>query len=154
MMRRFVLACLVLAPFALASPVKAQLTSREFHAELSAYNQTRLTESPATGKADLYLDLTTLTLSWEVEFEGLISKPIAASLHGPAQPGANGLAFLDLAPDGIVSPLKGTSPVTEAEVQYLLAGWTYVNITTERWPYGEIRGQVDVGPRESLSSER
>jgi hypothetical protein len=137
----------VVTILALSQTASAQMTSREFHADLSAYNQTRLTESPATGKADLTLDLTTLTLSWEVHFEGLISPPIAASLHGPAQPGANGLPFIDLAPGGITSPLTGSSPVTEAEVQYLLAGWTYVNITTDRWPYGEIRGQVDVGPR-------
>jgi hypothetical protein len=124
-----------------------QMTSREFHTDLSANNQTRLTESPVKGKADFSLDLTNLTLTWKVEFEGLIGTPLAASLHGPSQPGANGLAFVNLAPEGIVSPLKGSAVVTEAEVQYLLAGWTYVNITTGKYPYGEARGQVDVGPR-------
>ena len=127
--------------------VVGDITSREFHADLSAYNQTRLTESPATGTADFFLDLTDLTLSWTVEFKDLLSTPVAASLHGPAQPGANGLAFVDLAPGGIKSPLTGSAVLTEAEVQYLLMGWTYVNITTEKFPYGEARGQVDVGPR-------
>jgi hypothetical protein len=126
----------------------ATLTSREFHADLSAGNQTRLTESPATGSADFLLDLETLTLSWDVTFSDLISTPVAASLNGPAQPGANGLAFVDLAPDGLNSPLSGSAVLTEAEVQYLLAGWTYVNITTENFPYGEARGQIDVGPRD------
>ncbi len=148
MLRRIITVSFALSLVLLSQSAAAQMTSRVFHADLSAYNQTRLTESPAVGKADLILDLTTLTLSWEVHFEGLISPPIAASLHGPAQPGANGLPFINLAPEGIVSPLTGSSPVTEAEIQYLLAGWTYVNITTERWPYGEARGQVDVGPRE------
>ena len=148
MIRRYAITGLVCFAIFAAQAATAQMTSRVFHADLSAHNQTRLTESPAMGKADLELDLTTLTLSWEVHFDGLISTPVAASLHGPAQPGANGLAFIDLAPDGIVSPLKGSATLTEAEVQYLLAGWTYVNITTERWPYGEIRGQLDVGPRE------
>ncbi len=132
----------------IAAPSSGQITSRVFHADLSARNQTRLTESPASGTADFWLDLTTLELTWEVRFEGLISKPVAAALHGPSQPGANGLAFIDLAPDGIVSPLEGSATLNEAQVQYLLAGWTYVNITTERFPYGEARGQVDVGPRE------
>ena len=130
-----------------------ELTSREFHADLAADNQTRLTISPAKGTADFYLDLTNLTLTWEVKFEGLISEPIAASLHGPSQPGANGLAFVDLAPDGIRSPLIGSAVLTEAEVQYLLAGWTYVNITTQKYPFGEARGQVDVGPREESPSD-
>ena len=121
--------------------------SREFYGDLNAWNQTRLTESPATGTADFQLDLNTLTLTWDVHFEGLISTPTAATLNGPSQPGANGLPFIDLAPDGIVSPLSGSAVLNEAEVQYLLTGWSYVNITTERWPYGEIRGQLEVGSR-------
>lgn len=124
------------------------MTSRVFHADLSAENQTRVTTSPAKGTADFRLDLATLTLSWDVEFDSLLARPIAASLHGPAQPGANGLPFVNLAPASIKSPLAGSAVVNEAQVQYLLAGWTYVNITTEDHPYGEIRGQVDVGPRE------
>jgi len=132
----------------LAAASNGELTSREFYANLSANNQTRLTESPAVGKADFHLDLTNLTLTWQIEFEDLLSEPVAAQLHGPAQPGANGLGFIDLAPNGIQSPLSGSVELTEAEVQYLLAGWTYVNITTKMFPYGEARGQVDVGPRE------
>ena len=146
-MSRFLRSAIALTVF-VGATTQGEITSREFHADLSAHNQTRLTESPAKGKADFWLDLTNLTLTWEVEFEGLISTPVAANLHGPSQPGANGLAFVNLAPDGIVSPLQGSALLTEAEVQYLLAGWTYVNITTEKWPYGEARGQVDVGPRE------
>ncbi len=125
-----------------------QMVSREFHSGLSANNQTRFTESPVTGSADFELDLATLTLTWDVQFEGLISPPVAAGLHGPAQPGANGLSFIDLAPEGIASPLRGSAVVNEAQVQYLLAGWTYVNITTEKYPFGEARGQLDVGPKE------
>jgi hypothetical protein len=145
-MSRF-LSLIVLSVF-VAATSSGQMTSREFRADLAANNQTRLTISPALGTADFHLDLTNLTLTWEVRFEGLMAKPLAASLHGPAQPGANGLVFVDLAPNGILSPLKGSAVLTEAEVQYLLAGWTYVNITTEKYPFGEARGPVDVGPRE------
>lgn len=145
-----VVAALSLGVVALASApsTHAHSMSRVFHADLSADNQTRLTISPASGTADMTLDLTNLTLSWEVHFKDLQSRPTAASLHGPAQPGANGLAFVDLAPDGIKSPLKGSAVLTEAEVQYLLAGWTYVEIATEKFPFGETRGPVDVGPRD------
>lgn len=146
-MRKTFICAIALFVF-VAAASNGELTSREFHANLSANNQTRLTESPAAGKADFHLDLTNLTLTWQVEFDGLLSEPVAAKLHGPAQPGANGLGFVDLAPDGIQSPLSGSAVLTEAEVQYLLAGWTYVNITTKKFPYGEARGQVDVGPRE------
>ena len=145
-MSRFL--AIAIALTGIAASAHGELTERVFHADLSARNQTRLTESPATGKADFHLDLTNLTLTWEVEFKDLLGAPVAASLHGPSQPGANGLAFVDLAPEGFQSPLKGSAVLTEAEVQYLLAGWTYVNITTDKFPFGEARGQVDVGPRE------
>jgi hypothetical protein len=147
MNRRTALVALLSITFAIGVPAYAQITSREFHADLSAWNQTRLTESTALGSVDLQLELSTLTLSWDIQFSGLVSNPLAASLHGPAQPGANGLPFIDLAPNGIVSPLKGSAVITEAQTQYLLAGWTYVNITTKLWPFGEIRGQLDVGSR-------
>lgn len=140
-----VIACQFVVPDNAA--LSAPMTSRIFHAELSAENQTRVTTSPAGGIADFKLDLTTLTLTWNVEFERLLARPIAASLHGPAQPGANGLPFVNLAPAGIKSPLTGSAVLNEAQVQYLLAGWTYVNITTKEYPYGETRGQVDVGSR-------
>lgn len=146
---RFCALLIVTCVTALAgTSLQAQMTSRVFHADLNAWNQTRLTESPATGTADFELDLETLTLSWEVTFKDLISPPTAATLNGPSQPGANGLPYIDLAPEGIISPLKGSAVVNEAQVQYLLTGWSYVNITSERWPYGEIRGQLDVGPRQ------
>ena len=47
----------------MAAASNGELTSREFHANLSAGNQTRLTESPAVGQADFHLDLTDLTLT-------------------------------------------------------------------------------------------
>lgn len=140
--------CIGAVTLAYTDSTHAQSMSRVFHADLSADNQTRLTISPASGTADLTLDLTDLTLTWEVHFKDLQSTPTRASLHGPAQPGANGLAFVDLAPEGIKSPLTGSAVLTEAEVQYLLAGWTYVEIATEKFPYGETRGPVDVGPRD------
>jgi CHRD domain len=36
--------------------------------------------------------------------------------------------------------------ITAAQVQYLLYGWSYVNLTTAKFPSGEIRGQLDVRP--------
>lgn len=121
--------------------------SREFHANLSAENQTRLTVSPASGLADFSLDLATLTLSWSVSYQDMSASPTGITLHGPAQPGSNGVVFIDLAPDGVESPLRGAAEINEAQIQYLLAGWAYINVTSDRFPHGEIRGQLDVGRR-------
>jgi len=117
---------------------------------MAAEWQTKFTESPATGAADFHLDLSTLTLSWNISFKDMTSPVVSAKLHGPAQPGANGGVILDIAGKGAKSPMKGSAVITEAQVQYLLYGWTYLNIVTERYSWGEIRGQLDVKPPQEM----
>jgi hypothetical protein len=126
---------------------KGKAKIREFHADISASNQTRYTESKAKGRADFKLNLESLTLSWEIFFEKNILEPTSINLHGPAQPGANGVVFLELASTKFSSPINGSAKLNEAQIQYLLAGWTYINVATKRYPFGEARGQLDVGPR-------
>jgi hypothetical protein len=138
------LAGLVFAAAMSAQPALAQgkLATREFHAELSAEEETRFVESPAKGVADLVVDLNTLEVRWKITFRDLTSRPTGITLHGPAQPGANGVVFLDLAPRSKTSPLEGTAQLNDAQVQFMLNRWSYINITTEKFPKGEIRGQI------------
>lgn len=118
--------------------------TREFHADMAAEWQTRYTASPATGSADFHLDLATLTLSWTITFRDLSGPLRSLALYAPAQPGANGARILDLATRGSTSPVRGSAVITAAQVQYLLYGWSYVNLSTAQFPWGEIRGQLDV----------
>ncbi len=120
--------------------------TRHFHAEMAAEWQTRYTASPATGSAEFHLDLKTLTLSWTLTYQDLSGPPRSLALYAPAQPGANGAKILDLAPRGSRSPVRGSAVITAAQVQYLLYGWSYVNLATTKFPWGEIRGQLDVRP--------
>lgn len=161
---RAVLLALVLAPAALAAPSAANAQpaaapatgspaesdlwggTRRFAARLSADNQVTLTNSNATATVDMVFDIATKTITWKITHQGLTSAPTAVRLHGPAQPGTNGAALIDLGVNGLQSPITGQSPVTAAQVQYLLLGWTYVSIATRRYPEGEIRGKVDVVP--------
>jgi len=131
------LIALLLAPSAFAQGW------RDFYAEMAAEWQTKYTESPGRGEANLHLDLATLTLSWDINFKDLSGPVTGAKLYGPAQPGANGKAFLDLVPKGAKSPVRGSAVINEAQVQYLLYGWTYITLTTDKFSHGEIRGQVD-----------
>jgi hypothetical protein len=130
--------------FLAASHSAAAANMRVFHADMTADNETKFTESPATGQADFTLDLDAKQIKWVVSFSGLKSEPVSVSIYGPAQPGANGQMMFSLAPKGLKSPLTGTSPVTEAQIQYLLYGWTYVNVITKDFDRGEIRGQLDI----------
>ncbi len=41
-------------------------------------------------------------------------------------------------------PIRGSATVPAGQIQCMLLGWTYVLISTKRYPNGEIRGKVDV----------
>ena len=119
---------------------------RLFEAELSAANQTTVTDSAGVGFTKLRFDIPTMTITWEVDFDGLTSAPTGIHLHGPAQPGTNAVAIIDLGSNGLQSPISGTVKVTDAHAQYMLLGWTYVLLKTRRYPDGELRGKLDTVP--------
>lgn len=127
---------------------------RTFAADLSADNQLTVTDSSAAGKVKIVFDIAKKTIAWDISYKGLTSPPTAIRLHGPAQAGTNAAPLIDLGNGGLSSPIKGSSPVTAAHVQYLLLGWTYVSLATKRYPNGEIRGKVDVVPPPELSGRR
>jgi hypothetical protein len=137
------------APAPVATPATPTSATRHFRADMAAEWQTRYTASPATGSADFHLDLKTLTLSWTLTYQKLSGPPRSLALYAPAQPGANGAKILDLAPRGSRSPVQGSAVITAAQVQYLLYGWSYVNLATTKFPWGEIRGQLDVRPAQA-----
>ena len=121
---------------------------RLFEADLSASNQTTLTESKGAGSARITFDIPTMTITWEVEFHGLTSPPNGIHLHGPAQPGTNAVAIIDLGSDGLESPISGSVKVSDSHAQYMLLGWSYVLLKTNQYPNGELRGKlVTVPPR-------
>ncbi|MDG2243228.1 MAG: CHRD domain-containing protein [Rhodospirillaceae bacterium] len=119
---------------------------RLFEADLSAGYQTILTQSDGVGFAKVDFDVNTMKMTWEVEYEGLTSPLTGITLHGPAQPGTNAVAIIDLGVNGLKSPISGSMTVSDAHVQYMLLGWTYVLLKTEKYDHGELRGKLDTVP--------
>lgn len=119
---------------------------RLFEADLSAGNHTVFTQSDGAGFAKVQFDLNAMEISWEVEYENLTSPPTGIHLHGPAQPGTNAVAIIDLGGNGLSSPITGTLKVSDAHVQYMLLGWTYVLLKSEKYENGELRGKLDTVP--------
>lgn len=119
---------------------------RLFEADLSARFQTILTQSDGAGFAKVHFDINTMEMTWEVEYDGLTSAPTGITLHGPAQPGTNAVAIIDLGVNGLKSPITGSMRVSDAHVQYMLLGWTYVLLKTEKYDHGELRGKLDTVP--------
>lgn len=113
-----------------------------FLANLSADEESMVTESPGSGRAEFTLDRRTMKLSWKLTFKDLTSAPLAARVHGPQTPGGEAGALFDLAPNGVKSPLEGSHVLTDGELRYLLTDRLYVNITTAKYKQGELRGQL------------
>jgi hypothetical protein len=89
------------------------------------------------------LDTATKTLNWTVTYSGLT--PTAGHIHGPAAPGANAGVLVPFT-GGLVSPIKGSATLTDAQISDLEAGRTYVNLHTADNKGGEIRGQLVRAP--------
>ena len=98
--------------------------------------------TPAAGSATLTLDGAKM-LSFNISYGGLVGTETAAHIHGPAAVGVNA---------GVVFPLPAgnpkvgmVGPLTPAQEADLNAGLYYINIHTNFFPGGEIRGQILAG---------
>ena len=117
-----------------------------FFADLSADEQAATTVSKGRGRAEFLLDRVSTRLSWRVTTTALDSTVLGVAIHGPQRMGTNAGVQIDLAPQGARAVLTGSAVLTEAQLDYLLAGRMYVNVRTRRYPVGELRGQIQRQP--------
>ena len=105
--------------------------------------------STGTATATVVLNNSQTQFTYSVTFSGLVGYLTASHIH-KAPIGLNGGVIFGFAPPigsqsgnygGVVNP-------TPAQVADLLAGLYYVNIHSDVWPGGELRGQLngDVTP--------
>ena len=93
-------------------------------------------------------------LNYQITYEGLTGPAIIGHIHDAINPEPTppfterfGAPVHDL--DSLTSPINGdwtyldaTQPLTDEHVENLLAGRFYINIHTDQFPNGEIRGQL------------
>lgn len=100
--------------------------------------------SNASGMAFLTFDQKTGNLCYTLTFSGLVGTqmpaPHGAHIHGPAGPGLEHPMHVAELASG--SPLNGCVPLTSDQAKYLRASELYIQIHTDLFPMGEIRGQV------------
>ncbi len=94
--------------------------------------------SPGAGTATLTLNNTETEVSYVIEYSGLQGVEFIAHFHS-AKPGESGPVLTAL-PVG--SPKNGVWLVGPPEVVALNEGRVYVNIHTDLYPAGEIRGDI------------
>lgn len=103
--------------------------------------------SPATGNATVQLDDSNNRLSWDIQWSGLTSPATVMHFHGPASPTQNAGVQVDFGDiSGTISPSIGAAIITPTQATDLLNDLWYINIHTQQFPGGEIRGQVLLVP--------
>ena len=109
-----------------------------FTATLSGANEVPPNESTATGSAELTYNRNTRIFQIVVQYTGV--EPAGAHIHLGAE-GVNGSVVFGFDPP--TSPINYTSePLTSEQETELYDELYYVNIHSELFPGGEIRGQL------------
>lgn len=148
---------------ALGNATQALATTFGYTATLLGVNEVGPNASPASGFVFMIYDDVANTLTTTGNFSGLVAPLTAGHIHGPALPGANASVvhgFPALPTLGGL-PLGSTSgtwsdvwfALTPTQVGYLTSGRLYVNLHSQAFPGGEIRGQVvpDATPTRAAS---
>ena len=119
-----------------SSPASAAM---QFEAVLNGASEVGPTPSPATGTGMFTLNDAETQLTIYVEYSGLLAPETGAHIHGPATTAQNaGIQFgLPLG-----SPKNAVWAINATQVGYLKSGLLYVNVHSQAYPGGEIRGQI------------
>lgn len=135
------LAVLACVAFSVARPAMAETVALK--ASLSGRNEVPPAKSNGTGEVTATYDTASKRLSWKGTYSGLTGPAMMAHFHGPAKPGKNaGLAVPIFSGAAAKSPFQGAVTLTDAQAKQLLAGEWYVNVHTDAYKAGEIRGQL------------
>jgi Cu/Zn superoxide dismutase len=134
---RFTLPAATLAACA-ALAVPALAEQLRFTADLTTAAVVPPTEGNASGSADVTVDTDASKVSWTVTMQDLSGDATAAHIHGPAAEGENAGPMVDMS--GAI--MDGSADITAEQIDAMKNGMTYVNVHTQKYPDGEIRGQL------------
>ncbi|HLZ65232.1 MAG TPA: CHRD domain-containing protein [Aliidongia sp.] len=138
------MAAMALALAAFVAAPSAEAKTITYRVSLNGPSEVPPTTSKGTGTGIVKYDDETKALSWNIKFSGLTGDATAAHFHGPAKPGVAANVMVPAAPKGgvLISPIVGSSTLTDDQAKALTDGMLYFNIHTQANPAGEIRGQV------------
>ena len=112
-----------------------------FSAHLSGRDAVPASDSAAQGELVAVLNRNTGLLRWKLSYSGLSGPVRSASFHSPGMEGEVAPAVLSLG-RSVQSPTEGRAMLTPHQRADLLTGQWYVNVSTVRYPDGELRGQL------------
>lgn len=157
------LALLVVVPALLAAPGQAA-GPENFRAHLSGAEEVPPVDTKATGQSTFQLDTDATELRYRVTVANIedvtqahihcgatgVNGPVVAFLFGPDADGTspNGILAQGTLTDADVIPLADSAACPGGVANFaemvdkIRSGNAYVNVHTQQWPGGEIRGQL------------
>ena len=123
------------------APVPRQNDLVAFKAVLSGREAVPAVDTPAQGELVAVFNRDTGLLQWRLSFSQLSGPVRSGAFHSPAMSGEVAAAVISVGRN-FVSPYEGRALLTPRQRTNLLAGQWYVNLVTERFPQGELRGQM------------
>ena len=141
MNRLFAGLAVAIAAALVATPAPAKSSGKlTFTAVLNGGQVVPPSNSPAFGVAFVTFDNGTKQLCYSISYSQLQGTETEAHLHG-AESGQTNAVLYDLTPLG--TPKLGCiGPLKKNEEAFLKTGRIYINIHTDVWVAGEIRGQI------------
>lgn len=130
---------LLLAVCTLAFACPAGAALQTFTATLDGLSEVPPNASPATGNATVIVDTNTNTLTVDLSFSGLVAAQTAAHIHGPAPAGVNAGVLHPLPLGSFTGHVIASNATVVGHIQN---GLTYINVHSQAFPGGEIRGQL------------
>jgi hypothetical protein len=135
----------------LAAGRSALATIRSFEANLDGLQEVPPDASPAFGLADVTLNDATGAVSITTgTYQDLLGGSTAVTLNGFAAVGSNASVLITLTldtPGAATGTFSGGGTLADqAAIDGMIAGNTYINIRSQVFPTGEIRGQVLLTP--------
>lgn len=138
--------------FLLAMPVfvcaAAQAQTIMFHADLLGINERpNPVNSPATGFAMLLINQTTGAWTLDGNYANLTVPIVASHIHGFADANSTAGVLVNLTNSGGVSgTLTGSGTFTTSQIAQFSQNLGYVNVHSQQFAGGEIRGQFILVP--------
>jgi hypothetical protein len=117
--------------------------------QLTGDSETPPVETNASGLSAFRLNRMQKTLEIEIAYFGILSRTTGAHIHGPAteQESAGIIFDLEISQNVSEEMIARTWNYGEEEnsdeiEDWLISGLTYINVHSEEFPPGEIRGQI------------
>lgn len=139
MTRRTPIASVIAASCLIAAIVPASARTYSFIAYLTGSAAVPASPTEAFGEAQFHYDGDTRRLAYLVTYDGLPGAQM--EIHGPAAAGQNGPVLIPLpTPE---SPANGAVTLSRSQAAALFAGELYLDVHSEGYAGGEIRGQIE-----------